>query len=106
MLDIINSGEPLANAYFCDNDELALGAIRAFLEKGFKIPEDVSIIGFDNMYYSQLMDPPLTSVSVPKRFMGQVAARLVVEQATNSEFVNYPTKIEINTKLVIRKSVK
>ena len=106
MLDIIDSGEPLASAYFCDNDELALGAMRAFLEKGFKIPEDVSIIGFDNMYYSQLMDPPLTSVSVPKRFMGQVAARLVVEQATNSEFVNYPTKIEINTKLVIRKSVK
>ena len=105
MLEIINSGTPLAECYFCDNDEIALGAMRAFLEKGYRIPEDISIAGFDNMYYSQYVDPPLTSLDVPKGFMGQMAAQLILIRLANDSQVS-PVKVEINTKLVVRKSVK
>ncbi|MCI5723692.1 MAG: LacI family transcriptional regulator [Erysipelotrichaceae bacterium] len=104
MIEIIDSKEPLANAYFCDNDEIAIGAIRAFKDRGYRIPEDISIIGFDNMNYSAYVTPPLTSINVPKVYMGKIAADRLME--TIQSEVHYPIKIAINTNLVIRKSVK
>ncbi len=104
MIELINNKEPIANCYFADNDEIAIGAMRAFKEKGYKIPEDISIVGFDNMSYSLYVDPPLTTVNVPKSYMGKIAANRLIE-IMNEEF-HYTTKIEINTNLMIRKSIK
>lgn len=104
MIELINNKEPLANCYFADNDEIAIGAMRAFKEKGYKIPEDISIVGFDNMSYSLYVDPPLTTVNVPKSYMGKIAANRLIE--IMSEEFHYTTKIEINTNLIIRKSIK
>ena len=104
MMELINNNEPLASCYFADNDEIAIGAMRAFKEKGYKIPEDISIVGFDNMSYSLYVDPPLTTVNVPKSYMGKIAANRLIE-IMNEEF-HYTTKIEINTNLIIRKSVR
>ncbi len=104
MIELINNKEPLANCYFADNDEIAIGAMRAFKEKGYKIPEDISIVGFDNMSYSLYVDPPLTTVHVPKSYMGKIAANRLIE--IMSEEFHYTTKIEINTNLIIRKSIK
>ena len=104
MIELINNKEPLANCYFADNDEIAIGAMRAFKEKGYKIPEDISIVGFDNMSYSLYVDPPLTTVNVPKSYMGKIAANRLIE-IMNEEF-HYTTKIEINTNLIVRKSIK
>ena len=104
MIELINNNEPLATCYFADNDEIAIGAMRAFKEKGYKIPEDISIVGFDNMSYSLYVDPPLTTVNVPKSYMGKIAANRLIE-IMNEEF-HYTTKIEINTNLIIRKSVR
>ena len=104
MMELINNGEPLASCYFADNDEIAIGAMRAFKEKGYKIPEDISIVGFDNMSYSLYVDPPLTTVNVPKSYMGKIVANRLIE-IMNEEF-HYTTKIEINTNLIIRKSVR
>ena len=104
MIEIIDRKEPLASCYFCDNDEIAIGAIRAFRERGIKIPEDISIVGFDNMSYSSYVTPPLTSVNVPKAYMGKIAADRLLDTIRSE--VHYPIKIAINTDLVIRKSVK
>ena len=104
MIELINNKEPLANCYFADNDEIAIGAMRAFKVKGYKIPEDISIVGFDNMSYSLYVDPPLTTVNVPKSYMGKIAANRLIE-IMNEEF-HYTTKIEINTNLIVRKSIK
>lgn len=104
MIELINNKEPIANCYFADNDEIAIGAMRAFKEKGYKIPEDISIVGFDNMSYSLYVDPPLTTVNVPKSYMGKIAANRLIE-IMNEEF-HYTTKIEINTNLIVRKSIK
>lgn len=103
MMDILNNNEPIAKCYFADNDEIAIGAMRAFKDKGYKIPEDISIVGFDNMSYSIYVDPPLTTVNVPKAYMGKVAAQRLIE-IMKEEF-HYPIKIEINTNLIIRKSI-
>lgn len=104
MIELINDGEPLASCYFADNDEIAIGAMRAFKEKGYKIPEDISIVGFDNMSYSLYVDPPLTTINVPKAYMGKIAANRIIE-IINEEF-HYPIKIEINANLILRKSIR
>lgn len=59
MSELINSGEELADCYFADNDLIALGAIKAFKENGIRIPEDISIIGFDNMPAGSMFEPAL-----------------------------------------------
>lgn len=102
MLAILKNGEPIARCYFADNDEIALGAMRAFKEVGYRIPEDVAIIGFDNLSYSSIAQPPLSTYHIPKGFMGMCAASLLLNVIQNKykETVN----VQINGKLIIRDS--
>lgn len=60
-------------AICCYNDMTALGAMRAIRASGLKIPEDVSVTGFDDLFFSAYMEPPLTTVRQPMRRMGQLA---------------------------------
>ncbi len=60
-------------AIFCYNDMSALGAIRAIRDHGLRIPTDISIVGFDDLYISQYLDPPLTTVRQPMPQMGRMA---------------------------------
>jgi len=62
-------------AVFCGNDVLAVGALRRAREMGISVPQDVSVIGFDDIELAQVAYPPLTTVHVPHREMGQKAAR-------------------------------
>lgn len=103
MLSIIKQGEPLAKCYFADNDDIAIGAMRAFKEMGYRIPEDISVAGFDNIPFSAFVDPPLTTIHVPKSYMGNLAAERMMSIINQKEF--HSIKIEVNTSLVIRKSV-
>ena len=103
MIEILNRNEPLASCYFADNDEIAIGAMRAFKEKGYRIPEDISIVGFDNIPYSTYVDPPLTTIDVPKAYMGTIAAKRLI--TVIEEKVTAHLKIEMNTNLIIRQSV-
>lgn len=103
MIEILNQKEPVATCYFADNDEIAIGAMRAFKEKGYRIPEDVSIIGFDNIPYATYVDPPLTTIDVPKAYMGIVAAKRLIACIQDNDA--FHVKIEINTTLVHRYSL-
>ncbi len=94
----------LPTAFFADNDVIAAGAIRAFKEMGVRVPEDVSVVGFDDIPLCSSLDPPLTTVGVPKERLGSLAMdRLYakIEQAV-PEFV----KIEVGTTLIERASVR
>lgn len=103
MKEILNHNEDLAAAYFAENDLIAIGAMRALKEKGIRIPEDVAMIGFDDTPMSEVTDPGLTTVSVPKEYMGAMAAdRLLTRIRTR---VSYPVNIEIEPHLIIRHSV-
>ena len=93
----------LANCYFADNDLIATGVIRALTEAGYRIPEDVAIIGFDNMPLCTYITPPLTTVHVPKQYMGEIAVKQLVEIINNPRMI--PVKIEVATTLKVRKSV-
>jgi LacI family transcriptional regulator/LacI family repressor for deo operon, udp, cdd, tsx, nupC, and nupG len=64
-------------AVFCYNDREALGAMRAVRESGMRVPDDISIVGFDDLFLSSYMDPPLTTIRQPKHEMGRVATEIL-----------------------------
>jgi len=92
-----------AEVYFCANDTIALGALRAIHEKGLKVPTDVSIIGFNDNPTSNYTSPPLSTVHVYTEFMGEESLRSLIEIIEGRD-VNM--KKIIPTKLLIRKSLK
>jgi DNA-binding LacI/PurR family transcriptional regulator len=69
----------LPTALVCYNDMIAIGAMKSLQEAGVRIPQDVSITGFDNIVFSAYTNPPLTTLDQPKRFIGAEAARLLLE---------------------------
>lgn len=94
--------ETKPTALFATNDMLAMGAMKFLLEKGVKIPSDIAVVGFDNIEYSQMYYPPLTTVHVEKERMGEDAVTLL-DQLIKDENIQ-AQRIEYQPKLVIRQS--
>ncbi|WP_028403048.1 LacI family DNA-binding transcriptional regulator [Ectobacillus panaciterrae] len=91
-------------AIFATNDMLALGGMQALLEKSLRIPEDVAVSGFDNIDYSKMFHPPLTTVHVDKMRMGEDAV-LLLDDLIKKEQVT-PKRIEYEPQMIVRKSTK
>lgn len=94
----------MPSALFAANDIIALGAVRALKEAGYRIPEDISIIGFDDIAFCEMSDPPLTTVHVYNQHMGGAAVKRLVD------LIEEPTmevqKTYISTRLVLRSSTQ
>ena len=103
MHDILARGNGLADCYFADNDLIAIGAIKALKEKGYQIPADIAVVGFDNLPICSVLDPSLTTIHVPKQYMGQVAVQRLFTILQEPGLP--PIKTEISTTLIKRKSV-
>ena len=86
------------------NDTMALGAIKALKELTYAIPEDVEIIGFDNIGFSQLCDPPLATIQQPTIEMGRRAADTLIRAIVGKPIET--KNIHLQPKLVVRGSVK
>ena len=93
----------MPTAFFADNDMIALGCIKAFQEFGYRVPEDISVIGFDDLPFCEISSPRLTTIKVFKYEMGQLAVRRVIELMKNGGKIN--TKTQICTEFVERDSV-
>lgn len=93
----------MPTAFFAENDLIGCSAIRAFQEYGYKIPEDISVIGFDNRPICTLVKPGLTTVHVPKDIFGPAAVELLVSKLEQGR--EHSLKIEIGTSLIKRESV-
>jgi LacI family transcriptional regulator len=72
---------PDVTAIFAANDVMAFGAVRAVLDRGLRIPEDLSLIGFDNLELSSIIHPPLTTIHQPKYEMGRAAVEILLRLA-------------------------
>lgn len=79
---LLKSGRPFSAAV-CGNDLMAFGAIRAFREHGLRIPEDVSVMGFDGIQMGEYWDPPLTTMSLDKKEFGYKAFALLYNNIVN-----------------------
>ncbi len=93
----------LPTAFFADNDIIALGAIKAMREAGIRVPDDVSVIGFDDMPFCAVTEPALTTMRVFKRQMGIIAVRRLLEVAQDGGEVC--CSVTVNTQLISRGSV-
>lgn len=71
-------------AIFAQSDLLALGAIAALRSRGLRVPDDVSVVGFDDIAVASVFDPPLTTVRQPMREVGELAARLIGDRASGA----------------------
>ncbi len=89
-------------ALFCVNDEMAAGALRAAREMGRSVPSDLSVVGFDNITMSNYTDPPLTTVSAAKEYMGKLAVSRVLEMIENKD--TPPKRQEVPVELIVRNS--
>lgn len=74
------SKEIRPTAIFCFNDDIAIGAIHEIKKHGLKVPEDISVVGFDNIKVSAYIDPPLTTIDQPAYEMGRKAVDVVLQQ--------------------------
>jgi LacI family transcriptional regulator len=88
-------------ALFACNDAMALGAMQYIKETGKKIPEDISVIGFDDVVEDLSSDPPLSSIRVPKVEMGIESVRLLMDYLSSKR----PKKVLIPVELISRNSV-
>lgn len=76
MVDLINQGD-LPTAIFCASDPIAIGALRALQEHNIKVPEDISLVGFDDIKAASFTTPPLTTIFAPAELMGEYGASIV-----------------------------
>lgn len=86
------------------NDAMAFGAIRAARRHGRRVPDDLSVVGFDNIAWAQLNDPPLTTIDIPKRQLGQEAARCLIRMLSDGDAS--PVEVVVSTRLVVRQSTR
>ncbi|MGW0082339.1 LacI family DNA-binding transcriptional regulator [Streptomyces sp. NPDC003393] len=98
LLDLV---EP-PTAIFTGNDEIALGVIETARSRGLRVPEDLSLVGFDDTDLAQMASPPLTTVRQPLREMGAAALRTALRLAAGDKVVSH--HIELATELVVRAS--
>lgn len=99
--ELLRSNQNISAIFAC-NDAMAIGAMRFFIEQGFKIPEDISIIGFDDIKEDIFTEPNLTTMSVPMLDMGAEALRLMCDIVDKN--IKGPKKILMPVSLVQRDS--
>lgn len=93
---------PEVTAIFANNDAMAYGAVTACVERGLRVPEDISVVGYDDNPTSRFYNPPITTMRQPLRDMGASAAQWVDRKLRNKLFV-LPKKI-LRCELIVRKS--
>lgn len=102
LADTRAPGQPLPDAIVCANDQMAIGVLRTLSDRGIRIPEDVAVVGFDDIFSASLTDPPLTTVNQPMRKIGERGCDRLIERINNPSL---RPKVELlPAELVIRSS--
>ncbi len=102
MKRAIEISNELPTAFLIANDSMAIGALRALHEASIKVPQQMSIIGFNDIPTSKYTVPPLASVRVHKEFMGETAVDLLLERIQKKRVI--AKKIIVPTELILRES--
>ena len=92
------------SAFLCCNDILAASSLKAIKEYGLKVPDNISLMGIDNLPLTRQTNPPLSSYQVSKKRLGRIAVQILINKICN-EKDDMPVKIQISGKLIERDSV-
>ena len=103
MQELLDWPKP-PTAVFTANNLLTLGALRTIHARGLHIPEDISIVGFDDMYWSNSLNPPLTAVRQSGHDIGYKAAELLVQKMQHPKRAT--SSVVLKTQLIVRQSCK
>lgn len=101
MSDFLKGDPPPFDAIFTGNDDSAIGIMDALREEEIKVPDDVSVVGFDDMELSAFLNPPLTTVRAPTEEVGRTAARFLFDLLEGREV---EPRTFLHTEIVIRRS--
>jgi LacI family transcriptional regulator len=94
--------KPMVSAIVCGNDLIAVGVIRLLTDHGIAIPGDVAVLGFDDIPWASLVNPPLTTVRQPLAVIGAKAVHLLLQRMSNPDMP--PRSIEVGVSLIRRRS--
>jgi LacI family transcriptional regulator len=97
--DVLEHGP---DAVFCANDVMALGILRGMFERGRAIPDDVALVGFDDIEFAQLAAVPLTTVRQPATEMGETAAGFLLDECRSKDHAH--RRVDFTPELVVRRS--
>ena len=98
------SQAPDVDGVFVGNDQMAVGVLKAIVKSGRRVPQDIKLVGFDDVFVSSILEPPISSINVRKHYIGEQACRLLMNRLEDSDSDKNPVGIEIETRLVVRKS--
>ncbi len=102
MIKYLQDGRKIPKVIFADNDIIAIGAIQALTSMGYRVPQDVSIIGFDDIFLAENTLPSLTTIHVQRTMIGQMAAVTLMNEI-NAKHPSY-YKLIVGGKLIVRNS--
>ena len=100
---LLGRAEP-PTAIFCFNDEMAMGVIEVARRLGVRVPEQLSVVGFDDIRFAQHTVPPLTTIAQPMRQIGEGTVRLLLRILVDGEDAEAPESVTLPHKLVVRAS--
>lgn len=103
LLERLDAGAPDFTAIFCWDDTVALHVLRALQAKGYDVPRDISVIGFNDLSFSAFLSPALTTIRIEREELGRVAVRRLVERAQTPSLT--PVQFSVATRLIERQSV-
>ena len=93
---------PEVRAIFASNDVMAIGAMEAIKEQGLQIPEDIALVGYDDIPEASYVSPALTTIQLPQKQLGQVAVETILTRLQGKD--GFPLKKVLPTKLIVRQS--
>jgi LacI family transcriptional regulator len=102
-VEMLFASEQRPTAVFCANDLLALGLMRGLAKRGIRIPQDIAIVGYDDVDFANVLSPPLTTIRQPKYELGYKAAQLLLEETQNPEHHAHQ-QIMFKPELLVRES--
>ena len=102
MRVLLASGRRVPPALFAANDIIAIGAIKALIEAGYRVPQDTAVIGVDNTLLAQISTPPLSSLHVSRSALGRSAIRQLLLEIEDISLD--PTQLRVASRLILRES--
>ncbi len=103
MKKLIESEEKLPTAVFAENDNMAIGVMRAVKDAGLRVPQDISVIGYDDIQAARRTDPPLTTIRQDLEEVARLACDYLIECRDSKEQIA-PISKDVATRLILRKS--
>ena len=106
----LRAGNVPAEAFFCENDMLAAAYIRVLKESGYRVPEDVSVMGFDDVQICEMIDPPITTMHAFKERLGKISVDLLHARIESGDTIQTSResglmKVALSLQLKERRSV-